>query len=229
MLRFALRAARSRDAMHYGTSSEDGTRHRLRALFREVAQPVAVVTSFMPAGYGHTYHGATLSSFTSIAMDPYPLVTFALRTPSRMAMSLKSHQPSHMVINILSAAQASTAIAFSRPDLHHDPFSSTPFSLNQEGLPMLEGSLGVLSCDLLSTSLPLHDLEFLQKQRGRAAEKESLSEGDCVVSELFIARVTRVEKFPTMGGDDQSLRTLPLLYHRRGFTSCTVPNGSESD
>ncbi|KAJ6621453.1 hypothetical protein B0H10DRAFT_987053 [Mycena sp. CBHHK59/15] len=69
-------------------------------------------------------------------MDPLPLVTFALRIPSRMASSLNSpplHSAADMVINILSANQAHIATAFSRPDLHPHPFSTTPYILSQEG------------------------------------------------------------------------------------------------
>jgi len=213
--------------MNYSTSCAKVTQHRLRALLRETAQPVAVVTSFMPPGCDSKYHGATLSSFTSIAMDPYPLITFSLRTPSRMGTSLKSYRPSRIVLNILSALQAPTALTFSRPDLYPDPFSTIPFSLSEEGLPTLEGSLGALSCEMLPTSLSLDNLEFPGKRTGKIEGWEGDGD-DCVVSELFIARVTRVEDLALIEGEDDSLRTLPLLYHRRGFTSCAVTVLSES-
>lgn len=35
------------------------------------------------------YHGATLTSFTSLTLHPYPLVAFSLRLPSRMADCLR--------------------------------------------------------------------------------------------------------------------------------------------
>ncbi|EGO20648.1 hypothetical protein SERLADRAFT_477058, partial [Serpula lacrymans var. lacrymans S7.9] len=100
----------------------DKTRESLRALLRETAQPVAVVTSLLHAESSSresTFHGATLSSFTSIALDPHPLIAFSLRVPSRMATSLNAHdnltsqlrskKSSHMVINILSASQSHLA------------------------------------------------------------------------------------------------------------------------
>jgi hypothetical protein len=42
-----------------------------------------------------------------------------------------------------------------------------------------------------------------------------------VESELFIAQVMRVEDVPRVEnvGDDDSIRTLPLIYHRRGYTT----------
>ncbi|KAJ6568387.1 flavin reductase like domain-containing protein [Mycena vulgaris] len=214
------------------TAGGEATKRQLRALLRETAQPVAVVTSFMPSDAllgkeqdnptGGSYHGATLSSFTSIAMDPIPLVTFALRIPSRMASSLNSapsNSPSDMVINILSATQASIATSFSRPDLHPHPFSTTPYFLSADGLPVIRGSLGAISCKLVSKGLPLHDASFLQP---RPVDEPPYEPPPAqVVSELFIAQVTRVEVLENPGEEGDSL---PLLYHRRAFTSC-IPGG----
>ncbi len=214
------------------THRSERIRHDLRSLLRETAQPVAVVTSLMPGHHTHDsendtnhlrYHGATLSSFSSIAMDPHPLVAFSLRIPSRMATSLKdAHNdwPTHMVVNILSASQKDVAIQFSRPDLHPHPFESVAYELTEEGLPILKGSLGALSCKLAASSWPLHDLELLRHGR---REEDAIWEGEGVASELFIARVTRVEDVGDPEGDDQSART-PLLYHRRAYaTTCHIP------
>lgn len=203
--------------------SEKNVRDDLRSLLRELAQPVAVITSFMHPNITENdcpFHGATLSSFTSIAMDPYPLVTFALRVPSRMATSLDAaplNQHSHMVVNLLSSEQAPVAVKFSRPDLYPEPFSTTSYTLTKEGIPALTGSLGAISCKLVSRAIPLHDLDYLQT--GLAGGKDSVPEpilgSGCVASELFIARVTRVELL-----DSEDERTSPLLYYRRGYTHC---------
>ncbi|KAI0321591.1 flavin reductase like domain-containing protein [Amylostereum chailletii] len=210
--------------------------HRLRELLRETAQPVAVVTSLMPrsnasdASDEPLYHGATLSSFTSISLSPYPLVAFSLRVPSRMATTL-SHlsQPrtsssssdaaslsnTHMVVNILSAAQTHAAHLFSRTDLYPRPFDSSElsFSFTRDRLPILHGSLGALSCRVIGTAWPLSDLKALG-----GSELEGDDEaGDGVASELFIAKVVRVEDVPVETKEDDPMRTLPLLYHRRGY------------
>ncbi|KAJ6580853.1 flavin reductase like domain-containing protein [Mycena capillaripes] len=219
------RLARSCSAS--STAGVEATKNRLRALLRETAQPVAVVTSFMSFDASiqrdkdkptkREYHGATLSSFTSVSMDP-PLVTFALRIPSRMASSLNSapaNSSSDMVINLLSATQASIATSFSRPDLYPHPFSTTPYFLNADELPVIRGSLGAISCKLVSKGLPLHDLSSLQPPQVDAPQtKISPTE---VVSELFIAQVTRVENMEISGDAEPDL---PLLYHRRRFTTC---------
>jgi len=207
-------------------------RNDLRNLLRHTAQPVAVVTSLMPeeskSDSPHSkFHGATLSSFSSIAMDPHPLVAFSLRIPSRMATSLKNaheHWSSHMVVNILSAAQVDTAVKFSRVDLHPHPFSDVPYFLTEEGLPVLEGSLGALSCKLVTSSWPLHDLESLREGTSKG---DAEWDGEGVASELFIARVTRVESISEKVEDDD-LRTLPLLYQHRAYSTTRSIPASES-
>jgi flavin reductase (DIM6/NTAB) family NADH-FMN oxidoreductase RutF len=151
-------------------------------------------------------------------MDPYPLIAFALRMPSRMASSLDAAQPgqaSHMVVNFLSAEQASISVKFSRPDLYPEPFSSIPYSLSEEGLPIIDDALGAISCKVVSKAIPLHDLELL---KGESSEKMKPLLEDCPSSKLFIAHVTRVESSPS---DDED--RLPLLYHRRQYTSCRIP------
>ena len=216
----------------------------LRKLFRNIAQPMAVITSLMPGipstpydrvlyqkieakntntAQTSEFHGATLSSFTSIAMDPRPLVIFALRLPSRMATTLSSLPTSaeaHMVVNLLSANQASTAAIFSRPDLHPAPFESSDvqYRLSNEGLPVLEGVVGALSCKLVGRGISLFNLDNLGVGKGFAGEyspKDIVLQKGNVASELFIARVVRVETH----ADE---RTLPLVYHQRTYTTCST-------
>lgn len=207
-------------------------RDDLRALLRETAQPVAVVTSLMDpttsqaTTHPSRFHGATLSSFSSISMDPHPLVAFSLRIPSRMATSLTSAHSStslysHMVINILSERQAHTAMRFSRADLYPEPFVSLPHSLTEEGLPVLDGAVGALSCRLVAASWPLHDLESLT---GEGKDGTAEWKGEGVASELFIAQVIRVEHAPDSGNGVR-----PLLYHRRGYvTTCGIESQSDT-
>jgi hypothetical protein len=124
--------------------------------------------------------------------------------------------PSHMVINILSSVQAHVAQAFARADLYPRPFESpdVSYDLTEEGLPVLRGSLGALSCKLVSASWPLHNLDSLAQ---RDAKQNEGWQGNGVASELYIARVTRVED--VVRTDDQ-LQLMPLLYHQRDY--CTV-------
>ncbi|KAI0765998.1 flavin reductase like domain-containing protein [Irpex lacteus] len=267
---------------HHNTVTR--VRADLRNLLRNTAQPVAVVTSLMPVWdpahasspstssstseddgssgdneHMHAkFHGATLSSFSSIAMDPHPLIAFSLRIPSRMATTLKhaahpppspsslpsssssshihSHShplsnnstsnplqslPTHLVINILSSSpsQSHLATLFSRPDLHPHPFASVPYRLTQEGLPVLDGVLGALSCRLVAASWPLHDLESLRTGGGKGVEGKQW-EGEGVASELFIGQVVRVED--VTGGrreEGKEEPRTPLLYYQRRYTT----------
>ncbi|KAH7885785.1 flavin reductase like domain-containing protein [Phlebopus sp. FC_14] len=224
--------------------STDETRIQLRQMLRETAQSVAVVTSIIPCSTGdtnkpqshrntrETFHGATLSSFTSISLDPFPLVAFSLRIPSRMATALNTrvHRQAecasvspHLVINVLSAAQGDVAEIFARADLYPRPFEDdrVRWTKSEDGLPILSDSLGALSCNLVGPSLSLADLSWLRRSR---IPEGSGRGGDCgPASELFIARVLRVESIPALdsqaneGGDES--RTLPLLYHRRQYAT----------
>ncbi|EIM86551.1 uncharacterized protein STEHIDRAFT_97207 [Stereum hirsutum FP-91666 SS1] len=226
---------------------------RVRILLRDTAQPVAVITSYMPSSSNsstdsptHPFHGATLSSFASISMSPHPLVAFSLRVPSRMATTLSllssgdltqfQHTnperilpETHFVANILSASQPRTALLFSRPDLHPRPFDDVQWSSTAEGLPIVHDSLGAMSCRIVAGPWPLHDLDALGGRDEKQGEAERATELEVgageVSSELFIARVMRVEDVPLTEAKaneairDDALRTLPLLYHRRRYAS----------
>ena len=196
--------------------------HALKDVLRDSAQSVAIVTSRMPSenrlGPHSQFHGATLSSFSSIALDPHPLVAFSLRMPSRMATSLQNSdysQQSHMVINILSACQVSTAIRFANARLNPQPFAETRYSLTEDGLPILHDSLGAISCKLALPPKPLYDLDVIDLEKDIPREKKRWT-GVGVASELFIARVVRVETVP-IDDVNNTLRTLPLIYHHQGY------------
>jgi flavin reductase (DIM6/NTAB) family NADH-FMN oxidoreductase RutF len=209
------------------------TQGDIRAILRKTAQPVTVLTAILPSSDSSkppTYHGATLSSFTSISMHPLPLVAFAIRTPSRMASSLTAlatpHIP-HMVVNLLSASQSSAALQFSRPDIYPEPFRDTPFHLTDEGIPILTGSLGAFSCALLA-SMPLDKagLTQLGLRRKDILDAEFPLGDTNLSSQLFIARILRVENPVEVRrrtweetAEDVEDKTLPLIYHERRYAT----------
>ncbi|KZT59836.1 hypothetical protein CALCODRAFT_515759 [Calocera cornea HHB12733] len=198
---------------------EPALQHSIRALFRRTAQPVAVLTTLLPPSPSDpgppkpTYHGATLSSFTSISLAPLPLVAFSLRLPSRAAQAIDrsfsaaSYPRASLVVNMLSAEQAELARHFSRPDLYPEPWGMHEFALSEEGVPVFPGSLGALSCTPV-TSFPL-DWGGLRKL-GVNVGPEMVQESRENTSELFIAQVVRVELKNKHGSH-------PLLYQDRVF------------
>jgi flavin reductase (DIM6/NTAB) family NADH-FMN oxidoreductase RutF len=206
------------------SSSSPDVKSSLRTLLRSTAQPVAIVTALLPGG---APHGATLSSFSSIALDPHALVAFSLRVPSRLARALSAGSP--LVVNVLSAAQAPLAHRFARADLFPRPFDDAPHTLTPAGVPVLDGVLGALSCTLVSAAWPLHDLPKLDRaNQHHALTSDDPWDGEGVASELFIASVTHVERAPPAEAEEDSdPSTLPLLYHRRRYTT-TAPTSLPS-
>lgn len=130
------------------------------------------------------YHGATLSSFTSLTLHPHPLVAFSLRLPSRLADYLRSDASSSpttptspripnpsstpfpitpngksITISLLSQTHAELANQFSKfsPDQSSlfDP-SSGHFD-NSNDASAVKDAIGTLSCEVVS-SLPLKDI-----------------------------------------------------------------------
>ncbi|CAG7847773.1 SubName: Full=Uncharacterized protein {ECO:0000313/EMBL:CCA69547.1} [Serendipita indica DSM 11827] len=200
----------------------------LRHLMVNAAQMVAIVTTRMPTQLfpDHPFHGATVSSFASIALHPHPLVSFSLRLPSRLADAIRRHDDSemthpHLVINLLSSQQATAALQFSRPDLFPNPFWSLPMAdqpirLTKEGVPYLGGSLGSISCSVVR-SLPL-DFSTSSENRDDPLTLQEAKPGDNerYTSELFLARVVRMEKHDDEG---EPSRRLPLVYHQKRFTT----------
>lgn len=121
-----------------------------------------------------SYHGATLSSFSSIALDPTPLISFSLRLPSRLADAITSpptltptsssapsspSSPSHsrpriISISMLSSPLQPLAEAFSQARVDHEAILSD--KSRWEGTPPLAiGSIGGIVCEVLkSVDLP---------------------------------------------------------------------------
>ncbi|KAJ7173457.1 hypothetical protein C8R46DRAFT_1215399 [Mycena filopes] len=207
------------------SAGAEATKSRLRSLLRETAQPVAVVTSFMSPDASHRsgendhskpmFHGATLSSFTSIAMDPVPLVTFALRIPSRMASSLNSspveftfghgHKPF-----VCKPGIGCDAVLAPRPppaSILYDPIF--PERGRDTGHSRIARRYFV-QIGVERSSPPRSPLSSRGDSKNQHRRPAHTSTG--IVSELFIAQVTRVEALDISGEEDDAL---PLLYHRR--------------
>ena len=172
---------------------------------RHTAQPVSVVTISLSNGSAAHNHGATLSSFSSISLNP-PLVAFSLRRPSRLANRLLADPNANFAVHVLSSRQAHLAKAFARqvkssttkPIDHRTP-ASFPVELFNE---LALHAIGRLDCQLV------HQVDL--------AAFASTSESKDVQSSLFLARVDRISVSDEPG--------VPLLWHDRGYQ--TVNRGS---
>ena len=103
--------------------------------------------------------------------------------------------------------------------------SSTHYRLNADGIPILDGSLGALTCRLVSAAVPLYDRAYL-KALGVDEPPEAVIpklQSGGVISELFVAEVLRVEESTALYEGQDDLQSLPLLYHRQAFTTILPP------
>jgi Flavin reductase like domain len=91
---------------------------------------------------------------------------------------------------------------------------------------VLHGSLGALSCRVVGAPWSLNDLAALGDKLSSSRAKGNTCDGveaGGIESELFIAQVLRVEDVLPNASvdvrDDDAIRTLPLVYHRRSYTT----------
>ncbi len=113
----------------------------LRALFREVPSPVAVVTVVVAGDSA----GLTVDSFVSLSVDP-PLVGIVLRRHAALHELLR--EAGAFAISILASGQEHLAQHFARgvpPIVHWTGIETTPGEL---GAPLIEGALGWVECRL---------------------------------------------------------------------------------
>ncbi|RUP48833.1 hypothetical protein BC936DRAFT_143881 [Jimgerdemannia flammicorona] len=167
----------------------DDNSDEVRAVMRNVPQPVVVVTTCSPTDPTNR-RGITVSSFTSVSLHPQPLVSFCIRKPSRASTLL--HASSLFVVHILSSLQVAQAMAFSSPT--DSQFDNISFYVDPATkLPVLMGAVGAMHC-----------------RRERVIEV-----GD---HELWIAGVYKVEHGVggVMGVKEEAQ---PLLYHDRKYRS----------
>eukprot|EP00123_Amoebidium_parasiticum_P000493 comp112874_c0_seq1/m.48864 comp112874_c0_seq1/g.48864 ORF comp112874_c0_seq1/g.48864 comp112874_c0_seq1/m.48864 type:complete len:370 (-) comp112874_c0_seq1:42-1151(-) len=132
------------------------TGKQLRSVMKGVPSPVVVVTT---ASRGKM-RGFTCSSFTSVSLAP-PIVSFCLRTPSRMHELIT--EAKQFAVNIISASQAGLGMHFAkplppRPNQNADSvgcqFEGIPHHIDpQSGLPVLHGALGILFCSPHTTHM----------------------------------------------------------------------------
>ena len=86
-------------------------------------------------------HGLTVSSFTSVSLDP-PLILICLGHAVTCIDAFRT--ASHFGINILSADQRTLSDRFARKG--HDRFDGTPWQAGVTGVPLIGGALAQIEC-----------------------------------------------------------------------------------
>lgn len=113
--------------------------HDLRPVFRDLPQPVAVITGLGPTG---TSVGMTVSSLTSASLVP-PLVLFCPAVTSRAWAAARER--GSFAVNILGHEHADLAVRFAGPG---DRFAGLRTLPIDDGVPALADALTVLICDI---------------------------------------------------------------------------------
>ena len=88
-----------------------------------------------------TPHGLTVSSFTSVSLDP-PLILICLGHAVTMIDAFRA--ASHFGINVLSAEQRELSDRFARKGW--DRFDALPWERGATGVPLLPGAIAHIEC-----------------------------------------------------------------------------------
>ncbi|KAF6826868.1 flavin reductase like domain-containing protein [Colletotrichum plurivorum] len=130
---------------------------QLRGVMRRLAHSVVVCTAADREGRPR---GMTMSSFVSLSMDPVPLVTFNVRTPSRTLQAIQDEEGRFNVHVLAEGAEgARVAEWFTRGNTGAEVFGALPEGIEvveEDGeAPVLEGLgvLFVLKCQVLGEGL----------------------------------------------------------------------------
>lgn len=115
-------------------------------------------------------HGLTVSSFTSVSLDP-PLVLICLGHAVTCIDAFRA--ASHFGLNVLSEAQRPLSERFARKG--HDRFGGTPWERGETGVPLLPGSLARIECAVHDRFVSGdHDILVGRMVHARVAEGDPL-------------------------------------------------------
>ena len=114
---------------------------QFRVLMAGVCAPVTVVTTTID----EVPHGATVSSFASLSLDP-PLISVAFdRSSTQLA---RIQESGRFGVNLLGLAQDDLAMVFARRS--EDRFAGVDWHMSA-GLPRLTEAAGWIDCELYQT------------------------------------------------------------------------------
>lgn len=137
--------------------SEDNQAQELKEILRRYPTGVTVVTSLLE---GKPW-GGTMNSFTSISLSP-PLVAIFVMENSRTTSAIL--QTGKFVVNILKHDQEDAAKQFASDGVE-DKFEGVKYSSNDDGIPVLDESLGYIECNLHSSQKIADHIMFVGEVR----------------------------------------------------------------
>jgi flavin reductase (DIM6/NTAB) family NADH-FMN oxidoreductase RutF len=112
----------------------------MRSAMGQFATGVTVITTMTPSG---APAGCTVSAFCSVSLDP-PLVLVCVGK-GRLTHDALAHGPGYAV-NILRADQTGLAKSFARQG--DDRFAGVQYTAGRHGIPLLDGAIAQVECDL---------------------------------------------------------------------------------
>jgi flavin reductase (DIM6/NTAB) family NADH-FMN oxidoreductase RutF len=114
--------------------------------FKEVLSRWASGVTVFMAKHQDLIYGLTVSSFSSLSLDP-PLVTVCVASQNRLATMIEGS--GRFTVSILASDQLAVSNYFSTPA--REPtvgFTSVPPAWSEAGLPWVDGALAALECEV---------------------------------------------------------------------------------
>jgi 3-hydroxy-9,10-secoandrosta-1,3,5(10)-triene-9,17-dione monooxygenase reductase component len=110
--------------------------------FRNTLGHFATGVTVITAKYGEELIGLTANAFSSLSLEP-PLILVCIDKRSSSLRALEKGQP--FVVNILEQNQEQECWGFAKKS---DKFSEADYSLSADGVPVLNGNLATIECDV---------------------------------------------------------------------------------
>ena len=114
-----------------------------RTVFGHFASGVTVITTQLE---GQPF-GTTASAVSSLSLDPPRMLVCLNRSSSTHDALVRAKR---YAINILAAEQADVAARFGRKGA--DKFIGTPYRMSSNGLPLIDGALATIECEISDTA-----------------------------------------------------------------------------
>jgi 3-hydroxy-9,10-secoandrosta-1,3,5(10)-triene-9,17-dione monooxygenase reductase component len=110
--------------------------------FRNTLGHFATGVTVITAKYGEELIGLTANAFSSLSLEP-PLILVCIDKRSSSLRAFKKGQP--FVVNILEQNQEEECWGFAKKS---DKFAEAGFSLSADGVPILNGNLATIECEV---------------------------------------------------------------------------------